>query len=140
GERLALQTAVSARLERLRSVELPAMPRGTTLVGTAGTITTLAAVDLELQQYDPIRVNGHRLSRDRVAGILECLAALPLAERRHVAGVEPGRADVIVAGVTVCLRAVEIFGFEELTVSDGGLREGVLLDALKLAEKPGQKS
>jgi exopolyphosphatase/guanosine-5'-triphosphate,3'-diphosphate pyrophosphatase len=99
-------------------------------VGTAGTVTTLAAIDLALDCYDPDRVNGHRLSRERLAAIGGMLAALPLARRRQVRGLEPERADVIIAGAVVSLAAMDALEFPEMTVSDGGLREGILLDLL----------
>jgi exopolyphosphatase / guanosine-5'-triphosphate,3'-diphosphate pyrophosphatase len=139
-ELAALRAAATARVERLQSVELIAVPRQASLVGTAGTITTLAAVDLELPLYDPARVNGHRLSRDRISEILERLAALPLEKRRRVSGLEPGRADVIVAGTAICLAAMEILRFGDLLVSDGGLREGILLDSFHSGGRVRQKS
>jgi exopolyphosphatase/guanosine-5'-triphosphate,3'-diphosphate pyrophosphatase len=122
---LSRQRAGSLRaLESLRETAPPC------LVGTAGTVTTLAAIDLALEIYDPDRVNGHRLSRQRLAALCELLAALPLARRRQIRGLEPERADVIVAGAVVSLAAVDALGFPEMTVSDGGLREGILLDLL----------
>lgn len=125
-----LRTAVDARIHALGQGELPAFPPDGVLVGTGGTITTLAAIDLGLAQYDPDRVNGHLLSRARIASLLEELASLPLARRLAVPGLEPGRADIILAGAIVCLLAMECFGFGELRVSEGGLREGILLDLL----------
>jgi exopolyphosphatase/guanosine-5'-triphosphate,3'-diphosphate pyrophosphatase len=119
------------RLDRARTVELRGVPSGNTLVGTAGTVTSLAAVDLALVPYDPVRVSGHRITRVRIAQILHRLASLPLADRRRVPGLEPARADVIVAGGVICLAAMEVLGFPELTVSDGGLREGILLDLIR---------
>ena len=121
----------SERFARARAAELRGMPPGDVLVGTAGTVTSLAAVDLALVPYDPVRVTGHRLSRVRTAEMLDRLASLPLADRRRVPGLEPARADVIVAGGVICLAAMDTLGFSELTVSDGGLREGILLDLLR---------
>lgn len=131
----AIRDVVVARLARLRAEGLPgfgpaAAALATTFVGTAGTVTTLAAVDLSLTSYDPGRVNGHRLSRDRVEALLRELASLPLARRRTVPGLEPARADVIVAGALVCVVVMESLGFPSILVSDGGLREGILLDLL----------
>jgi exopolyphosphatase/guanosine-5'-triphosphate,3'-diphosphate pyrophosphatase len=70
-------------------------------VGVAGTITTLAALDLGLETYDAERVNGHLLTRAGARAQLERLAALPLEERRHVPALEPERAPVIVAGAAI---------------------------------------
>lgn len=127
----AIHAEVSGQVASLRTRLLPGDAPGEVLVGTAGTVTTLAAVDLSLDPYDPARVTGHCLSRGRIADLLEDLARLPLQERRRVRGLEPGRADVIVAGAIVCLGVMDGLGFANLTVSDGGLREGILLDFLE---------
>jgi len=119
------------RFQRARLSELGDVAGADAFVGTAGTVTSLAAVDLALDPYDPSRVAGHRLTRDRVALWLRRLAALRLGDRRRVPGLEPARADIIVVGVVVCLAAMDVLGFPALTVSDAGLREGILLDALR---------
>ncbi|MFI5341444.1 MAG: Ppx/GppA family phosphatase [Candidatus Methylomirabilales bacterium] len=137
----AIRAVVSDQMASLRARDLLRCTPGEILVGTAGTVTTLAAVDLALDPYDPARVTGHRLSRERVADLLEDLAGLPLQERRRVRGLEPGRADVIVAGTIVCLGVMDGLGFADLTVSDGGLREGILLDYLErvAGQLPGRR-
>jgi exopolyphosphatase/guanosine-5'-triphosphate,3'-diphosphate pyrophosphatase len=122
--------AVAARLERLRAGELAGVELPEVLVGTAGTITSLAAIDLALEPYDPARVTGHRLSRRRVKELVTLLAGSPLAARRRVRGLEPARADVIVAGGLICLVGMELLGYASLVVSDAGLREGILLATL----------
>lgn len=118
-------------LDRARNAELRGIAPRDTFVGTAGTVTSLAAVDLALVPYDPVRVTGHRLTRVRVAQLLHRLASLPLGDRRQVPGLEPGRADIIVAGGVICLAAMDALGYSTLTVSDGGLREGILLDLMR---------
>jgi len=138
-ELAAVRQVVAARMARLRTLEWPDASWGTpahgvTFAGTAGTLTSLAAIDLALDPYDPGRVNGHRLSRQRVEALYRELAARPLLERRQVRGLEPARADVIVAGALVCLGAMDGLDFPDLTVSDGGLREGILLDLLSRRE------
>jgi exopolyphosphatase / guanosine-5'-triphosphate,3'-diphosphate pyrophosphatase len=122
--------AADQRFARVREGELPAWTEPPVFVGTAGTITTLAAVDLALAPYDPARVTGHRLTRDRVEHLVADLASLPLSRRREVRGLEPARADIIVAGALICLSALRTLDFPGLVVSDGGLREGILLDLL----------
>ena len=77
--------------------EVPPLPSGTP-VGVAGTMTTLAAVSLELSPYVGSAVHGHRLSRDSLAAVVARLAALDPRSRAQVPGLDPGRADVIVAG------------------------------------------
>jgi exopolyphosphatase / guanosine-5'-triphosphate,3'-diphosphate pyrophosphatase len=131
----AVRDLAAARLARLRRQDLPDVAWGTaqqdvTFVGTAGSVTSLAAIDLALVRYNPRRVNGHRLSRERVEALCRELTCLSLARRRRVPGLEPARADVIVAGALVCLGAMDGFNFSEVTVSDGGLREGLLLHLL----------
>jgi len=104
--------------------------RPSTLVATAGTPTTLAALDLGLEAYDPARVQGHRLTLVAVDGLTARLAALPLAERARLSGLEPGRADVIVPGGIVLAAVLAGLDLPAAVVSDAGLREGVLLDAV----------
>ncbi len=133
-ELAAIREVASGRLTSLRDREISGLGRGELFVGTAGTVTSLAAIDLELVPYDPSRINGHRLSRARVAQLLERLAHLPLALRRDMRGLEPARADVILAGAVICLAAMETLGYQEIIVSDGGLREGILLDVIRQNE------
>ena len=102
-------------------------PDATLLAGTAGTATTLAAIDLGMTDYDYRRVNGHRLSRTTVAAIFEHLSGLTPAERLGIPGMEQGREDLIIAGTLVTLRTMERFGFDGMMVSDFGLLEGTLL-------------
>jgi exopolyphosphatase/guanosine-5'-triphosphate,3'-diphosphate pyrophosphatase len=104
--------------------------RGRLCAGTAGTVTTLAAIDMGLREYDARRVTGYRLYRRRLTELYRWLARMTLESRRRVPGLEPGRADVIVAGAAIVLQAMETLGFSELKVSDEGLREGVLLDLM----------
>ena len=103
-------------------------------VGVCGTVTSLAALDLGLVEYDSDRVHGHRLSEAAVEAQLERLAALPLAERREVPGLEPERAPVIVAGSAILLETMRSLGLEELEVSERDLLDGTALEAAKLPE------
>jgi exopolyphosphatase/guanosine-5'-triphosphate,3'-diphosphate pyrophosphatase len=98
------------------------------VVGVAGTITTLAAV--ELGRYDPEAVHRHVLSRDAVAALTDRLAALPVAERREVAGLEPDRAPVIVAGGVIARVVLEVAGAAALRVSERDILDGIALRAL----------
>jgi exopolyphosphatase / guanosine-5'-triphosphate,3'-diphosphate pyrophosphatase len=97
-----------------------------TLVGTAGTVTTLAALDLGLTRYEAERVQGHVLSRAAVERMLEWLSAMTLTERAAVPCLEVGRADVLIAGIVVCVALMERLGHSSLMVSDRGLREGIV--------------
>jgi exopolyphosphatase/guanosine-5'-triphosphate,3'-diphosphate pyrophosphatase len=113
----------------------PLAPR--LVVGTAGTITTLAALDLGLAAYEAAQVQGHRLTAGRIEALLHRLGALPLAERARLPGLEPGRADLIIAGIAVALGVLAGLELGELLVSDRGLREGILLDAVGWAPPAG---
>jgi exopolyphosphatase / guanosine-5'-triphosphate,3'-diphosphate pyrophosphatase len=101
-------------------------------IGVAGTVTTLAALDLGLDRYDRERVHGHRLSRAGARAQLERLAALPLSERREVPALEPGRAPVIVAGAVILVAILDQFGFEEIEVSERDILDGIALAAAEL--------
>ena len=103
------------------------------LVGTAGTVTTLAALDLDLPAYDAARVHGHRLGRAAVERELSRLGALSVADRGRLPCLEPGRADVIIPGIAICLATMARFRCEHLVVSDRGLREGILCELLGAA-------
>jgi exopolyphosphatase/guanosine-5'-triphosphate,3'-diphosphate pyrophosphatase len=100
------------------------------LVGTAGTATTLAALDLELTTYDAARVHGHTLHRETVRAQLARLGALSVRERAEVPGLEPGRADLIVPGIAIVLATLRVLSTPALVVSDAGLREGMMSEAV----------
>lgn len=106
------------------------VPRGTTLVGTAGTATTLAAISRKLTVYDYRLVNNHVLQRDEIIRIYNMLAPLSPAERLRIPGLEQGREDLIIAGILLTIATMDRFGFLTCRVSDFGLLEGVLLSIL----------
>jgi exopolyphosphatase/guanosine-5'-triphosphate,3'-diphosphate pyrophosphatase len=101
-------------------------------IGVAGTVTSLAA--LELGEYDPEQIHGYRLSRESVAQQLEQLASLPLSERRELAGLEPERAPVIVAGAVIVREFLDRYGLNELEASERDLLHGAALEAAALPE------
>lgn len=101
---------------------------GVTLVGTAGSITTLAAMAQKLTTYEPIRIHNYRLSLETVRGIEQQLLGRTKVQRREMPGLEAGREDVVVAGTLILCGVMETLGFSEGLVSDVGLREGILLD------------
>jgi exopolyphosphatase / guanosine-5'-triphosphate,3'-diphosphate pyrophosphatase len=126
---------VRGRLAR----ELPETIRAATvahLVGTAGTATALAALDLGLARYDPERVQGHTLTREAVQRLLERLGALPVAERGALPCLDPGRADLIIPGIAIVMATFAEIGIQALRVSEYGLREGLLVDAIERRPRP----
>jgi exopolyphosphatase/guanosine-5'-triphosphate,3'-diphosphate pyrophosphatase len=125
----ALRQAAGAALQPLGAMG-GGGEAGGRLVGVAGTVTTLAAVEQALPVYDAGRVHGSSLARGRIEALIERLAALPLAERARLPGMEPKRADVIVAGAVVVAEAMALTGFERLTVSDRGVRWGLVHELL----------
>ena len=126
----ALEREIRDRLARELAPALTAAAVGT-LVGTAGTVTTLAALDLGLAVYDAARVQGHRLTRAAIAAQLRRLGALDLAGRAALPCLEPGRADLIVPGVAIVTATMGVFGAETLVVSDWSLREGIVAELLE---------
>lgn len=94
-------------------------------VGVAGTMTTLAAVALGLEAYDGARVHGLELKTDELRRVVESLAAKTVADRRTVSGLEPKRADVIVAGGLVALALLDRWGSKAVRISDRGVRWGI---------------
>ena len=96
-------------------------------IAVAGTATSLASIAQELVPYDPDKVEGFVLSAGECRRILERLAAIPLAERREVPGLHPDRAPTIVAGVIILLRTLELFGLDEVEVSEHDILRGAAL-------------
>jgi exopolyphosphatase / guanosine-5'-triphosphate,3'-diphosphate pyrophosphatase len=103
-------------------------------VGVAGTVTTLAALDLGLETYDSAGVHGHRLSPAAVERQLGRLASLPLAKRRQVPALDPDRAPVIVAGAAILLEVMRGYELQELETSVRDLLDGAALAAAGLGE------
>lgn len=101
-----------------------------TMVGIAGTFTTLAAIEKGLRQYSHSEVHGSRLSRAEVQRQIELFKGKTLAERRAIPGLEPKRADVILAGALLIDRIMALFRIDEVTVSDQGIRYGLLHERL----------
>jgi len=125
----ALSDAVRADLER----EVPPDVRAgvDAAIAVAGTPTSCAAIDLEIEPYDPSRVEGHELGVERLAEIRDRLAALPLAQRREVPGLHPDRAPTIVAGVLILIEALEAFGLRRVRVSERDILWGAALELLE---------
>jgi exopolyphosphatase/guanosine-5'-triphosphate,3'-diphosphate pyrophosphatase len=98
-------------------------------IAVAGTPTSLAAVAMELEPYDPTRVHGHVLDLPSIQVVLSRLASLPLAERVEVPGLHPDRAPTIVAGVVILVETMRAFDLERITVSEHDILYGTALAA-----------
>ncbi|KAA0895010.1 exopolyphosphatase [Oryzomonas rubra] len=100
---------------------------GATLVGTAGTATTLAAIAMEMKDYDYRKVNNATISRRQIEAIYARLLPMTPEERLTIPGLEKGREDLIIAGTLIILHTMERFGFDAMKVSDYGLLEGLVV-------------
>ena len=104
---------------------LPMQVQPDLLIGVGGTLTTLAAMDLQLAVYDAEKVEGHRVSYDALCGHIERLRAMTPEERRHVPGLQPKRSDIIVAGLLIAKSFLQRYHIPAITVSERDLMEGV---------------
>jgi exopolyphosphatase/guanosine-5'-triphosphate,3'-diphosphate pyrophosphatase len=102
-----------------------------TFVGTAGTITSLAAMAQNLPDYEPARIHNYKLQLSTIQELEQTLLSRKKADRAGLPGLEKGREEVIAAGAIIIRTIMETLGMSNLLVSDLGLREGVLIDLAK---------
>jgi exopolyphosphatase/guanosine-5'-triphosphate,3'-diphosphate pyrophosphatase len=124
---------LAAAAAHVRAI-LPVRP-ARAAIGVAGTVTTLATLDLGDDEYDPARTHGHRISRPAADRELDRLAALTLEERERVPGIEPGRAPVIVAGLVILREILDAYGLPEIEASERDILHGAALAAAELPER-----
>ena len=98
-------------------------------IAVAGTPTSLAAIEQELEPYDPRKVHGHRLHLPQIQRMLSRLASLPLAQRVEIPGMHRDRAPTIVAGVVILVEAMRAFGLEQIEVSEHDILYGTAIAA-----------
>ncbi|MEK6640346.1 MAG: Ppx/GppA phosphatase family protein [Nitrospirota bacterium] len=99
-----------------------------TFVGTAGTVTSLAAMAQQLPTYEPARIHNYMLHLDTIQDLEQMLLSHKKTDRAGLPGLEKGREEVIAAGAIIIRTIMETLGMSAVLVSDLGLREGVLLD------------
>jgi exopolyphosphatase/guanosine-5'-triphosphate,3'-diphosphate pyrophosphatase len=104
----------------------PALATARTLVGLAGTVAALAAIDQGLGSYDRSRIHHYVLTRDAVERLLSALASEPTSARRRRPGVEPDRADVIVGGTVVLAELMRHFDFDACLTSEADILDGLV--------------
>lgn len=104
----------------------PTPPRGSRLVGIAGTVTTLCAIELGITSWDGALVHGKEMAVADLRALADRLASMTLEERKALPGLPEKRADVIVAGAEILAGLMETLGFTSVTVSDRGVRWGML--------------
>lgn len=118
----------ASELAALRAdVTLPPHPDVARAIAVAGTPTQSAAIDLGLTKYDPEQVEGHILTVERLTELLDQLSQLPLAELQDVPGLDPARAPVIVAGITILLEVLASFDLDQVEVSEHDILFGLAL-------------
>ena len=96
-------------------------------IAVAGSATSLAAIAQELDPYDPEKVHGYLLRREQCEQILTRLAAIPLEQRRQVAGLHPDRAPTIIAGVVILIEVLKLFALHEVEISEHDILRGAAL-------------
>lgn len=104
-------------------------------IGVGGTATTLAAIDMQMEQYDWRKVHGHKLTYERILEIFNYLEQLDIEQRKKVKGLQPNRADIILAGVTVIIVIMRFLGIKELFISDKDLLHGKVFDEILRMEE-----
>jgi exopolyphosphatase/guanosine-5'-triphosphate,3'-diphosphate pyrophosphatase len=117
------RAAIVADLERVAG-----RPAPDSLIGMGGAITNMTAVMLGLARYDPDRVQGAHLERDEVDRQIALYASMDADGRRTITGLQPKRAEVILAGACIVRTVMDLLGRDALVVSDRGLRHGVLVE------------
>ena len=127
--------ACAAAVRYLLAEHVRADVRPKHAIGVAGTVTSLAALDLGLSEYDPDRVHGHVFSRGSIDEQLRRLSSVPVAERREIPSLEPDRAPVIVAGAVILRETLDHFGLPELEASERDILDGAALAAAELPEE-----
>jgi exopolyphosphatase / guanosine-5'-triphosphate,3'-diphosphate pyrophosphatase len=122
-----LSQAVSVVRDHLADVdrEVPAAAAARTLVGLAGTVTTMAAVELGLGEYDRDAIHHFRLTRASAEDVFRTLATEPVEQRRHNPGLEAGRVDVIVGGALIVVSIMRHWAFDDMLVSEADILDGL---------------
>ena len=104
------------------NIESPtSLPPESNLIGVGGTITTIAAISLEMEKYDWEKIHGLTLSLEEIKKIQKKLKALPLEERKKIPGLQPERADIIIYGIIILLTFMEHYNFKTIKASDKDL-------------------
>jgi exopolyphosphatase / guanosine-5'-triphosphate,3'-diphosphate pyrophosphatase len=127
--------ALADDVEAIFAANLPPEVRqsASAAIAVAGTATSLAAIDLDLECYSPNKVHGHALTLEACRRMLARLAALPEAQRHEIRGLHPDRAPTIVAGTVMLIEALTAFGLDRTTVSEQDILHGAALETVHWA-------
>jgi exopolyphosphatase/guanosine-5'-triphosphate,3'-diphosphate pyrophosphatase len=120
---------VRDELEDLR-LQFPVFETGRRLVGLAGTVSAVAAIEQGLKEYDRDRIHHFVLTKAAVEDVFRTLATERLADRIHNPGLERERADVIVGGCVILAVVMRVFGFQECLVSEADILDGLVMSLL----------
>ncbi len=125
-----LSQAVHVVREHLTDVarEVPGAAGAATLVGLAGTVSSMAMIEQGLATYDRDRVHHFRLTKAAAEDCFRTLATEAVEDRRHNPGLEPGRVDVIVGGAIILVSILRSFGFDEVLTSEADILDGLVRD------------
>jgi exopolyphosphatase/guanosine-5'-triphosphate,3'-diphosphate pyrophosphatase len=123
-----LSNAIAAVRDLVAEVPrvVPGAAEAATLVGLAGTVTTVAAVELGIPEYDPEQIHHFHLTREAAEDVFRTLATESAAQRAHNPGLEAGRVDVIVGGAAVLVGIFRVLGFDEMLVSEADILDGLV--------------
>jgi exopolyphosphatase/guanosine-5'-triphosphate,3'-diphosphate pyrophosphatase len=121
--------ALAADVRTLIESATTGQPGATAAIGVAGTPTSLAAVEMGLEPYDPKQVHGHTLTLSSIQRLLSQLASAPLAKRVEIAGMHPDRAPTIVSGVVILVETMRAFDLDRIVVSEHDILYGAAISA-----------
>jgi exopolyphosphatase/guanosine-5'-triphosphate,3'-diphosphate pyrophosphatase len=128
-DNIALEQAT--RLIQNHLNHILSLSSSTMLIGVAGTLTTLAALDLQLKTFDKTLINGHVLTSIAIERIFQELRLLTLDQIKAYPQIHPSRADILLAGILILLETLHKVNVSQITVSDRGLRYGILLQTAR---------
>lgn len=131
GDYLKLRRHVRKALKSLKAECIEGAPPVQCLIGSGGTMTSIAAMSVAMRKEEYGSVHGYEVLRSEVVHLLAMLLRKDLKGRKSIAGLNPDRADIIVAGVTVVDELMQFFGVNLLKINERGLREGLVLKALR---------
>jgi exopolyphosphatase/guanosine-5'-triphosphate,3'-diphosphate pyrophosphatase len=129
----ALEQAVA---ERFADMDWLQEGHGSTLAGVGGTIRALGKIDQKARNYSFDRIHAYTFTRERLDDMVEMLRGMTLAERERVPGLNADRADLVLPGALIVRQVMRQGGFEELTVSGQGVREGLFYEHFLVGETP----
>jgi len=115
--------------------ELRITAESSMLIGVAGTVTTLLAVQKQMEEYHPEKIHRQPLTLEQINQLCEVFCSMPFAQRKELPGLQPKRADVIIMGTVILQEIMKFYNFTELLVNDRGVRYGLLYDWLEQTDR-----